>query len=434
MKFLKTPFFYRLEGKRLMKIASGSAILTGANIVNALTLLIIIPLIIQGIGMKAYGLIVIIQAFTLVVARFFDMQPWQVYIRMVELGYTNSQAIRVGVLLDSLLLGGVLFAAGTASIFIEIWQHQSITFDIAALIALSALNQCFFSWVGVLSLEGKFVPLAMVNVLSALGRLFILFALNMLFGHLSLRTIAWVFALVEGVRLGYLISYGCWLLGKATLQGARQSIKVSKQVREFAFWNWLMNLVDLPIQYLDSILIGRFLSLEAAGIYGGVIKRLAAVFSQVSTPLYQVIFPEFTRLIAQKEYGTARHLLWRSVLIMLGVGVSGMLLLFLFRHMWMPFFGLPARYVPEVFLFMSIQVMGIAFTAVHPLVNALGLVRAGFFIILMSNSVFLLVLPPLAMGYALQGVIMAVGIQFCLAIGLKVWWSNKNMRQQEGSA
>lgn len=422
------------EWQRLMRIASGSAILTSANMLNAIMTLMTIPLLTRGVGMNGYGIIVIIQAFALIVTRFFDMQPWQVYIRMMGLAYDKSQAIRVGLWLDAWMLCGLLLAAGMAGLFMEIWQHQLLASDIAALFALSILNQCAFSWLGVLRLEGKFTTLAMINVLPSILRLLLLLVLSITMESLSLRTVAWVFALTEVFRLGYTVFCGWRVLGKTVTDGAMQKYKkIEKDVKGFALWNWLMNLVDLPVQYLDSLLVGRFLSLDSAGIYG-IIKKLAAVGSQLATPLYQVIFPEFTRLIAQKAYFICRQLLWRSVGIMLGIGLISLLLLFVLREIWMPLFSLPLQYVSVVFLFMAIQMVAVAFTAIHPFMNALGLVRAGFFIILVSNIVFLLALYFLGLHYALLGVVMASAIQFALVIGIKTYWIGKYMRLQERHA
>jgi O-antigen/teichoic acid export membrane protein len=406
------------EWQRLIRIASSSAMLTGANIASAMMMLLTIPFIIHSTGMAGYGVLVMIQAFALMLTRFFDGQAWQVYIRVVGLGYGKAAALRVGLMLDAITFLGILLAVLSASSFMQLWQKQMIPFDVGALFALSVLNQCVFSWVGVLRLEGKFRALALTTLLPALFRLFALAILSTS-GALNLRTIAWIYALTEIIRFMFIAGCGWRLLGKHTMMACKTPTTAWSAVRGFTFWNWLMNLVDLPVQYVDSLLVGRFLSLELVGVYGAI-KRIASVFSQISAPLYHVIFPEFTRLVAANAFSACQRLVWRSAWIMLGLGLLGMSMLYGLRSIWMPRFGLPLQYTAELFVFMTLQIGALAFTAIHPLMSALGLARVGFYIVLCSNFIFLILFYLLGQHYALMGVIVAAGVQFALVVGAKV--------------
>jgi O-antigen/teichoic acid export membrane protein len=399
-------------------MASSSALLTGANILSALILLVTIPFVIQSGGMAGYGIVVMVQAFALTLTRFFDGQAWQVYIRVVGLGYGKAAALRIGLMLDVVALLGIGLAACSASFFMQLWQAQIIPFEIGALFALSILNQCTFSWVGVLRLEGKFAILALTTLLPSVVRLCALVILS-LAEALSLRAIAWIYALTEIIRFILIAWYGLRLLGKQTIQAGSKKSGAWSAVKGFTFWNWLMNLVDLPVQYLDSLLVGRLLSLELVGVYGAL-KRIASVCSQISAPLYQVIFPEFTRLIAANAFSACRQLLWQSVMIMLGVGLLVLSILYASHSIWLPYFGLPLQYTPELFVFMGLQIAALAFTAIHPLMSALGWVRAGFYIILLSNIIFLALFYLWGQHYALMGMIMATGVQFALVISAKI--------------
>lgn len=418
------------EWRRLGRVASSSAVLTIANVMSAVMTLLTIPFIIHGTGMAGYGMLVMVQAFALVVTRFFDAQSWQTYIRAVGLGFDKAAAVRVGLTLDMIALFGVLLAVLSAGTFIQLWQAQTVAFDIAALFALSIVNQCVFSWVGVLRLEGKFTVLALTTFVPSVFRLAGIAALSFMPGGLSLRAVAWIYALAEIFRFS-LTLWCAWRLLAGSLRAAWQthSRETWAAVRSFTFWNWLMNLVDLPIQYLDSLLVGRLLSVEAVGVYGAI-KRIAGVCSQVSAPLYQVIFPEFTRLVADRALGACHRLLWRSAWIMSALGLPAMVILFVLRQWWMPVFGLPLTYTVELFFFMLLQIAAVAFIAIHPLMNALGMVRAGFYIILFSNLVFLGALYVLGQRYALMGIIMAAGIQFALVICAKTWLVERHLRQE----
>lgn len=420
MRFLQKYFFRPQEWRQLLSLASNSAILTGANVINALTMLFTIPLIIHHVSMAGYGVLVLIQAFSLIVTRFFDGQSWQVYIRAIGLGYDKLAALKVGLYLDGLFFLGLLLSIASVSHFVQSWQNQVIPFDICALFVLSILNQSAFTWIGALRLEGKFFTLAMTTALPSIFRLLVLLLLSIIMSELSLRSIAWVFALTELIRFFYTAICGWQLLRKHSIDSRKKTNSAWKAVQHFTFWNWLMSLVDLPIQYLDSLLVGRFLSLELLGVYG-TIKRIANVFSQLTSPLYQVIFPEFTRLLGTKSFKACYQLLWRSVWIMSGFGVVGMIVLFLTRTFWMPWFELSLSYGVELFLLMSVQTVAIAFTAVHPLLNALGWVRQGFYIVLGSNIIYLLLLWMLGLPYGIFGVIISIAIQCILVVGGK-WY------------
>ena len=81
--------FSSADRARLIRILSGSGLLTLANVASALATVAVIPLLIHGVGLAGYGALTLAQAFALTVIRFSDFQSWQVYTRVATGCYLN---------------------------------------------------------------------------------------------------------------------------------------------------------------------------------------------------------------------------------------------------------------------------------------------------------------------------------------------------------
>ena len=83
---------------------------------------------------------------------------------------------------------------------------------------------------------------------------------------------------------------------------------------EFVLTTNLNSSIRLGSRELDTMLVGGFVGVEGAGLYK-IAKQIAAIPAMLSDPLYQVIYPDLSRLWARGEIKTFKQLLLRSGLV-----------------------------------------------------------------------------------------------------------------------
>lgn len=406
---------------RLIRILSGSGLLTLANVVSALATVAVIPLLIHGIGLAGYGALTLVQAFALTLIRFFDFQSWQVFTRIAtgaaEGGASEADAWATALPLDALALTGLLLATLGAPLFMAVWGNEATPILASLLFALGGVQQITFSWIGRLRLQGQFLNLALLAAGPSLLRLLLLLGWKLAGWPLDLITAAWLFTLPEIVR----VLWGAWLglrqanIVTAWCQGKRRK----DELKGFAFWLWATNLVDLPIQYIDQLLVGRLLSMEAAGAYGAI-KKLGGAVGLLANPVSQVIFPEFSRMVGNGQLRRAWSLMWKAFGLIVVPGLIATGLLYVLRDVWFVRFGLTPAYLIECFAFILLQVFAIGLVALHPLAAAMNLMRPVFWLALGSNLLFCAVALGLTLQFALLGLIAALALQNTLMLGSKL--------------
>ncbi len=406
---------------RLIRILSGSGLLTLANVVSALATVAVIPLLIHGVGLAGYGVLALTQAFTLAVIRFFDFQGWQVYTRIAtgaaDGGASEKDAWATALPLDGLALAGLLLATLSAPLFMSVWSGESATPLAVQLFALSAIQQITFSWIGRLRLQGRFLSLSLLAAGPSVLRLALLLAWQASGWPLDLVWAAWIFTLPEIVR----VAWGAWLgLRDANVGAAWRDGRCRQaEFRGFAFWLWATNLADLPIQYIDQLLVGRLLNMEAAGAYAAI-KKLGGAVGLLANPVSQVVFPEFTRMVGNGQMRRAWNLMWKAFWLIVVPGVAWAGLLYLLRGLWFTRFGLTEAYLVECFLYIVLQVFSIGFVALHPLSAAMNLMRPVFWLALGSNLLFCALAAGLTLEFALMGLIVALVVQSVLMLAGKL--------------
>ncbi len=406
---------------RLIRILSGSGLLTLANVISALTTVAVIPLLIHGIGLGSYGVLTLTQAFALTLIRFFDFQSWQVFTRIAtgaaEGGASETDAWATALPLDGLAMIGLLLAALSAPWFMTLWEGDATSSLAIVLFALAGVQQITFSWIGRLRLQGRFLGLALLAAGPSVLRLVLLLVWKLAGWPMDLVTVAWLFTLPEMVRL----AWGAWLgLRDVDLPTAwRQGIRRTAELKGFAFWLWATNLVDLPIQYIDQLMVGRLLNIEAAGAYGAI-KKLGGAVGLLANPVAQVIFPEFTRMVGNGQMQRAWQLMWKACGLIVIPGLLATAILYSLHALWFTRFGLTEAYLLECFAFILLQVFSIGMVALHPLAAAMNLMRPVFWLALISNLLFCAIAVGLTLHFALLGLIVALALQNSLMLGSKL--------------
>lgn len=149
-----------------------------------------------------------------------------------------------------------------------------------------------------------------------------------------------------------------------------------KEFREFVVGNSLGNTMKTAITQGDVLLLGWLADVKQVGFYS-VSKKLAYSVLTLTDPLTQSIYPQLSKLLAEKKFTEVKKMLFRITSIAMLPGLVFMLFTF-FLDEWIIRLIYGEAYVPaaEPFFFF---VVGAVFGAVTfwtlPLVQSLGLVK-----------------------------------------------------------
>ena len=207
---------------------------------------------------------------------------------------------------------------------------------------------------------------------------------------------------------------------------AKANLNSNLGVKRFIFINHFNFSLVVAIRSVDELVIGRILSLESVGIYK-IIKLSSAFLSKLIEPMYIVIFPEFTRLLAESNIFELKQLLLK-VTRLAAIAASVFLLVCIFGSD----FALTILvgdnsslgYWPML-IYCAGTAINMIFFYAHPLATAAG---AEVFVlklnIIMGIS-YLLLLWGLAMWIGLLGVAIAASVYVLGSTFFRLYIANK---------
>jgi len=105
-----------------------------------------------------------------------------------------------------------------------------------------------------------------------------------------------VWSLVFGTLLGVILNF--ILLWKKSIWMPSFNInwKLANQFYKFGSWVLLLSLLGWLINWVDSILIGKYFGIRDLGIYRMGVTLITVLFSIFLTPITTVMFPSFSKL------------------------------------------------------------------------------------------------------------------------------------------
>lgn len=156
-----------------------------------------------------------------------------------------------------------------------------------------------------------------------------------------------------------------------------------KEFLQFIFGNSLSSSIKVLMNQGDVILLGQLSGVRAVGLYANA-KKLAYSVLTVTDPLVNAIFPQFSVLVARKEYHKVKTMLRKLSMVTLGPAVVFMIGTYFFREeIITALYG--AEYAKAGMPFFYLMITGIQasiFFWALPLIQSLGLtnLRLGAYI------------------------------------------------------
>lgn len=271
------------------------------------------------LGLKGYGILLLIHSFTGAAAVGTRLQTWQPILQLGTSLFEAQECSRFQALLRHCLkldIAGALVAVliGMPLAFLcGGWLGWAGHEHVALVYVSCALFMNTGATIGVMRLANRYKMAAVADSLAALVR-FIGSGLGLwLHWQLSGFLVVWYLSIVTAFTTDALFLWGLSrvlpsLRGFSLTNGAWRS-------REPGFWKLLLPtsadqaLIGLASR-VDILVVGALLGGAAAALYrvAGQIGEALAQPAQLLTP---ALYPEFVRLREQQDWAGLRHIVWR---------------------------------------------------------------------------------------------------------------------------
>lgn len=403
----------------LIQLLNRAFSVLGGNISISAGNFIIAGILISKSGLVNYGIFVSLQAAYYSWATVSKPLTWQAIIKYSS-STTPSHLLSISLKTEVIGAFIALIAASVIAVSaIYLWAPSEDYVVCGVMIFFASLMLNNGTTVGYLRVNRRFKTIALLQSLSAILKvptcLYFAEDIELYFISTLVVDIAiWLPALI-------VITYKERTAANKNNKPACTGLKLVDFLR-FAYWGTLHSTLDLPVTQLDRLLISALISLEAAGIFN-LIKRISQIIGQIADPIYQVIFPEFSELLHDRETRKIKEI---SKKISLAILISSMLttavLFILFEPLNnLAFAGEMADYKSELITYLAIQSAALCFIWIHPLFIALGHMKQNAVILLISNIIYTSLIILLAESLSIWGIIIAFLLQSSSLIAMKAY-------------
>lgn len=416
-------------------IKNSGIIITGNSTASAFNLASF-AIMANQLGPQYLGVFVLCQTYALIINDIFNIQTWESMIKygIAKLDSNNIKGvIYTNLLLDTLSAAlafalALLLAIPTAE-FLGWRESLSPDESIGTYISIYSFTILFnltsFT-IGIPRLFRKFLSVSIIFTVMAALKLacigIITYASSDLIAYLSVYLCFEIITNIALITLSIkLINTHC---GK---NWWKQKFTIDKEQIRFIWWTNLRTIIRIPVQRLDVIIISSVMDMTTLGLYK-VYKELVGLIDRVGEPVNQAIFPEFTQLIGKKNSKKSIAITKKTILLLSGVGSCIFTGLFISSEFIIEqVFG--EQYLELITaLYFMLVLYSVSFITVpiNSLFIAAGFAKYSFFVLLFTNSVYLLSALSFGSLYGIFGVVAAYGIQLVLNKGLKIHLMHKH--------
>jgi len=413
-----------------------TAILLSGDASARLISLASLTITVRSLGPEYFGMLALAETYAKLVDRIVNFQSWSGVIKYGSEALQDERRedmpslVMAGYKLDILsAIVGFFFAYSLVPQVAKYfgWKQEMVlaakTYTFLILMNITGTP------IGILRLTENFNLLAKQRIIYSFLRFGAVTYAAITKGTLIHFILAWLLSEITGYVIlnSYafkIIKRNNWLPSKGRIKGA------PKGFLPFVLWTNLASTVNVPIRFLDIFLVSSIVSVQAAGIYK-VFQQISHVLKKPAEPLGQVVFPYFSKLIAEKSYKNL-ILSGGKILLLVSFGAFfGATLLGLSAGWWLPgIFGEDFRpFVFYFFLYIVVQALAVAIIPVDALFIALGLVQKNFIIQLLANISFLVSAYVLGRHFGLQGIILALAIHPIIIATMKTTLAVKEINE-----
>lgn len=410
--------------------------LFGSNVISSIFALITYSLSVKALGTELFGILVIIQTYVLIVNTIVKFNSWQALIKFGAETFEKKQnvdfksMVKQASLLDA---GSAVLGTIIAVLFAHIagkWLHwDTIMVPMALLYSIVILFNLSGAPTGILRLYNKFKLLAIQKTVSSGIRLVAVLIAFLVTKNLWIYIILWIITDIIG-NISLLIM-GYYILHKNGVRAWwRSPISNFRKFFNFTFWTNITSTLDLPVKQLDIFIVSAVVGLQGVAIYK-ILKEISKIIGQIGDPIFQASYPEFASMVARKENIHATKFAAKIGIIIFFICFPVALIVSFSSQWWLNIFFSEVFAAAWIILsiYLLLQVISTSFITIHSLFIAMGYVQKNFIILTIANTIYLALAWILGKNIGLMGVVLAYGVQFSIAISLKIFYISRGLRK-----
>lgn len=397
----------------------------GASFIN----LFVIVLLIKLIGSEGYGILILAQSYMSIIDTLINLQCWKGVIKYGAEALTNNDLesyrgyIKLGALLDiSTAILGCIISLLLIKIFGSIFDWSKLMINSSYIFSFVILFHFSGTPTAILRMENKFNWVAIQKILASVIKVISIFIVLLLNGKISVEYGVMIYAITD--IIGHLILIIMALIVIHKKCSIKKVItakfpKLTKEFTKFTLWTTLSDSVDIPVSYFDVFIISK-LGLEMVAIFK-FFKQIISILSKLTTPIYQAIFPQFSKLAATNKKQEGYEAVLKIKKVILKIVLPFAIILGLSSYFWLNiiFDVTYAQYWYILALYLIVHTIALSYTTIHPYFVSIGQVFYSFKYVLISNIIYI-ILAYLTIGYLnMLAIILSYTVQFSIVIYLK---------------
>jgi O-antigen/teichoic acid export membrane protein len=410
-------------------IRNSSIILFGNTMASAINL-VSFTIMANKLGPAYLALLVLAQTYTSILNDIFNVQTWE---SMVRYGadISDKQGVANVIKINTILDGASALVAFSFAVLLVRpivnmldWDKSLVT--VISFYSLSILFRLTSLTIGIPRVFNKFSTLARIQVAMAVikfaGILYVIYFASEFVYY------AIVYLGIDVLTNAIIIVFSLILLRQHLDKGWwRNAMALDRNQLIFIWWTNLRTILRIPVRYFDMIVISTVMPLKTVGIYK-VYKEISGIMDRFSDPINQAIFPEFSKLIGTNDIRKSVTTAKKSILLLAGAsGVMTLCLLMVSKLLIARFFGIEyVSHMPALYILIMLTGISFVLVPINSLFVAAGFARVGFYIVLLTNIIYLLTIYSLGKMIGIYGVVVAYGVQMFLNQGLKLYLMQKH--------
>jgi O-antigen/teichoic acid export membrane protein len=316
----------------LKKVLKNAGILLSGNMGANVFGLLSVAIFTHSQGAVVFGYYVLFLTFIEIINKVFNFQTWQAFIKFATDFQVKGENHNVMMLLKysflvdlaSLILATIVALALSdyAMSFFDIPQEY---YSLLLLMSLTILFKTTEISTGVFRLFDRFKVQAKIAVCSSAIK-FAMFALIALIAP-SFEMFVYATVLAQFITMMMKYFYAASVLREhdvTILEILKEKVNMPllKELKIFSFivYNNFDVAVRMVSRQLDILILGKLYGAEIVGIYK-IVKEIANLIAKFTDPVYQAIYPEFAKMLANGKKLEAKQMAIKTSLYAGGAGL-----------------------------------------------------------------------------------------------------------------
>lgn len=400
-------------------------LLTGEGIISIIGM-INLAIIVNTIGLDKNGIIIMVQTYALLFNNIFGFRSFQALIKYASIAIEQNDSLRIktyiklSYILDIIAaFVAVFFGFVCLDVVIGFMKWDMSLKPYIRIFLLATLTYIQGTPIGILRVYNKFNYITYTNVITNFIKLVLY-----IFGFITKMDLDFFFA-IEVItfivpNIVFIIFSQKTLKNNNLGDFYRVKTIIDKDFLSFNFYSNITSTIDIPVNYLTTMILNKYLGFTEISIYK-IFEKLGSIIGKLGMPLNQIIYPEMSFLIAKKDFESAKRLNKKLFMGITAIGTFFIGFIGVTYRMWLGIFIKDYNlYIWPLILYFGFMIFINATVGLQNLFMALGYMKHNIPILLVVNSLYLVVLFFLIKTMGLTGVILALFIQAVAVVVIKL--------------